>query len=65
MIDTVLIIFPLLIPVLVLGHFFVRLFSGQPDKYTRIYCAFAHASPSFVPGGHWRFAQPAVQVERE
>ena len=58
MINTLLIILPLLIPILVLIHFFVRLLSRQPDKYERIYRSFLYVNPSFGPGGHRRFAEP-------
>ncbi len=57
MINTLLIIFPLLIPLVVLGQFFVRLFSHCQDKYERIYRAFSHTGPSFVPGGQGHLAE--------
>jgi hypothetical protein len=58
MVNTLLIILPLLIPAVVLGHFFVRLFSRRPDKYEHIYRTFLHINPAFVPGGHRCFARP-------
>ncbi|HVU66808.1 MAG TPA: hypothetical protein VHD63_06755 [Ktedonobacteraceae bacterium] len=55
MINTLLLILPLLIPALILGHFFVRVLSRRPDKYEHIYHAFSHPEPSFMPGGQRHF----------
>jgi hypothetical protein len=51
MINILLLVLPLLILALILGNFFVRVFSHQPDKYERIYRTFSQADPSFMPGG--------------
>lgn len=62
MINILLIILPLLIPAIVLGHFFVRLLSRQPDKYERIYEAFLYVNPTFTSGGHRRFAGSCEEI---
>ena len=59
MLNTLLIILPLLIPVAVLGSLFVRLFSHQPDKYERIHRTFSYASPSFTHNGQRHIAEPS------
>lgn len=64
MINILLMILSLLIPVIVLGHFFVRLLSRQPDKYERIYEAFLHVNPAFTSGGHRQFAGACEELSR-
>ncbi|HEY3991761.1 MAG TPA: hypothetical protein VGM01_02670 [Ktedonobacteraceae bacterium] len=51
MINTLLIILPVLILLTILGHFFAHLYSHQSDKYERIYQAFSYANLSFTPSG--------------
>lgn len=62
MMNMLLIVLPLLIPVIVLGNFFVRVCSRRPDKYKRIYHTFSLSHPSFVPGGYRRFVAPSESV---
>ena len=63
MMNSLLIILPILIPLMILGHFFAHLLSRQPDKYERIYRTFSYVNSSFTPGSPQRFARPCESAE--